>query len=129
MMKHENALIQLIADYLMKQAETDEQLKKAIDNMETNEKTLNSMWAYIVRQAQDQLGGKSGAIQDSTVYGWAIHYMTEPNSVLGIAKKEEKEEEQTREMVDLTPKKKEKTATMPKGYVNAQQLSLFDDEV
>ena len=130
-MKHSNTSIQRVADYLVSAAQKDEQLKNAIDQMDENKKTLDLMWSYIVNKAKEQLSGKDGAIEDSMVYGWAVHYMIETNEMIQeempkqVERKEAPKTEKT-ENVEVKVKK-EKNAALPKGYINVQQLSLFGD--
>lgn len=126
-MKHDNQSIQIIADYLMKQADNDNQLKKAIGDMKVNKKTLDDMWSYIVGQAKQQLNGINGAIEESTVFGWAIHYMTEPNESLEIPVITRQTDRKTSNETKTVAK--QKNVTLSKGFINTQQLSLFDDEV
>ena len=47
-----------------------------------NKKTLADCWTFITNEARKELNGKSGAITDATVYGWAVHYFEE-DSIAG----------------------------------------------
>lgn len=42
-----------------------------------NERTLNTCWKYIELKAKEYLKAKNGAIHDSIITNWAIHYFME----------------------------------------------------
>ncbi|MDG0887886.1 Dam family site-specific DNA-(adenine-N6)-methyltransferase [Paracholeplasma manati] len=88
--KYESKAIEAIKQYLMTKSETDTQLKQAIESMEDNKKSYQSMWDYIFFQAKKELRGTNGALPDDVIYGWAIHYFIETNEVINeeMGKKE-----------------------------------------
>lgn len=37
-------------------------------------KTLAAAWKYVEGEARKELNGRSGCVEDATVYGWVMHY-------------------------------------------------------
>lgn len=66
--------IKLLAEYLLEQSKTDQQLAEGI--LKEN-KTIDKAWKYCNFKAQKYLKNKSGGISGKIVTGWATHYFTE----------------------------------------------------
>lgn len=47
------------------------------ERINTGTKTLTQCWNYIVKEAQKAAVNGCACIEDSTVYGWAIHFFEE----------------------------------------------------
>jgi hypothetical protein len=75
----EDNYIDAIKSYVEIKSKNDEQLLKALDN---EKKTYELCWSYIMKKAKDRLNNKSGHIMPSIVFGWAIHYFIEDESIL-----------------------------------------------
>lgn len=73
-LKTEDASLKLVADALIKQCEKEPAFVNKILN---EKKTLNECWQYIKSQAKKQAKDGCAAIDDATVFGWAIHYFDE----------------------------------------------------
>lgn len=84
------------------------------------EKSMSQMYDYIKNEARKQAKNGVAIIEDSVVYGLAIHYFDESNEDLGLNKKEvpkigkPKKDTNEKEKVE-TPKDEER-----------EQVSLFD---
>jgi len=82
---------------------------------------IDDICNYITEQAKKELDSKDGAIDDKTVFGWAVHYIedaykdkTKPKKVADVSDSPDDEEK----VETKTEEKKEE-----KHY---EQLSLFD---
>lgn len=91
-------------------------------------KSIKECCRYIISRAR-KLGGTAVAVDDATVYGWAVHYYDEDN--IKVDKKQEPVEivasaaesakaEQSKPQLKLQPKRK-------RGDDNSLQLSLFGE--
>ena len=67
-----NATERQILDFLTENA--SEALAEKING---GTKTLAGAWKYVEGQARKHLGGKSGGVDDATVFGWAVHFFEE----------------------------------------------------
>lgn len=90
------------------------------DKYLNEEKSMSQMYDYIKNEARKQAKNGVAIIEDSVVYGLAIHYFDESNEDLGLNKKEipklEKPKKDTAEKEKVeTPKDEER-----------EQVSLFD---
>ena len=47
------------------------------EKINTGEKTMAQCWSYITAEAKKQAVGGCACIDDSTVFGWAIHFFEE----------------------------------------------------
>ena len=121
-----------IKSYLDNRAKTDslfaETYKKA-------NKTLKECCNYIISQAR-KIGGSAVAVDDATVFGWAVHYYDEDNlkveSVPEMAKvvpSEPKNVQNELQNVQNEPKSEPKPiqkTSKKKKPEDKLQLSLFD---
>lgn len=91
-------------------------------------KSIKECCRYIISRAR-KLGGTAVAVDDATVYGWAVHYYDEDD--IKVDKKQEPVEivasaaesakaEQSKPQLKLQPKRK-------RGDDNSLQLSLFGE--
>ncbi len=94
-----------------------------------NKKTLSECWAFITNEARKELNGKSGAITDATVYGWAVHYFEE-DSIKGTLYNEDgtpykktAERKPAKESKPESSKKKSKPATEPEKAQNQPEFA------
>lgn len=85
------------------------------------EKSMNQMYEYIREQARKQAKNGVAMLEDSVVYGLAIHYFDESNEELGINKKK-KEIKKSNENNSKTENVKVET---PKAE-EREQISLFE---
>lgn len=105
----DKALLKII-DYLINRTDMNEKYLN-------EEKSLKQMVQYIKDRAKAQAQNGMAMIEDEVVYGWAIHYFDEPNSVLNLSNNTKSESSL-------------KSITMPrekKEYVPEGQLSLFGE--
>jgi hypothetical protein len=111
----------IVLDYLNNNA--SESLAERINN---GEKTLNQCWNYIMSEARKQAVNGCACIEDSTVFGWAIHFFEE-DSIEG--KKFNKTQSGTivnrSTSVKEQPKKTlEKKSKPRKEFFNAEQIGF-----
>lgn len=83
------------------------------------EKSMKQMYEYIKSQVKKQAVNGVAMIEDSVVYGLAIHYFDESNEDLGI----KKEEIKPKKIEDSKPAVKE--IEEPEKEEKEQQLTLF----
>lgn len=123
-----NTLI-AIRDYII--ANASEALTEKIIN---GNKTVADCWKFIYNQARSFLSGKSGYVDEKTVFGWAMHFFEEDDIKVDekIKKKGVKAEkvEDDSDNLDETPKAKPKKAAKkkeePKVEEDAPLGGLFD---
>lgn len=115
----------IILAYLQQNA--SDELTEKINN---GEKTLAQCWEFITKEAKTYLNGKSGGIEDSVVFGWAIHFFEEDDIKPTKAKPKAKEveededyEEEENEKTSSPKKEKPVKKELNKAY---SQPSLFD---
>ena len=129
-----NPAIKKVGNYLL----TREDIHK---NLEKENKSLNEMWNYVISEAKRCAVDQCAALDDETVFGWAVHYYDEDdikvkpikekvNVVANkVIKKEEKEEHKKEDLVEVEIKevmKKAKKEPKKKKDVDENQISLFD---
>lgn len=120
-----NSFENAIKSYLDNRAKTDslfaETYKKA-------NKTLKECCNYIINQAR-KIGGQAVAVDDATVFGWAIHYYDEDDlqveAVPEKAKVVQSEPKNVQNEPKSEPKLMQKTSKKKKPE-DKLQLSLFD---
>lgn len=125
--------IQIIINHLQTISQSDQQVKKALEDMTINDKTFDAMWDYIYQKAKIELQGKNGALSQDVVYSWAVHYITESNDVIEdeIPKSRISEHIQKTDISNIessepvNKKNQPKKQLIPSGYV---QLSMFGDD-
>ena len=83
------------------------------------EKSMDQMYEYIKSQVKKQAVNGVAMIEDSVVYGLAIHYFDESNEDLGIKKEEIKPKK-----IEV-PKTVVKQIEPPKKEESEHQLTLF----
>lgn len=88
------------------------------------EKSMSQMYEYIKKQAEKQKINGVAMIEDSVVYGLAIHYFDETNENLGI-KKNKTQEKQT----IITPSEIISKLNLKYQKEEREQISLFDGEI
>ena len=96
----------IIGQYLVSRFAVDVTLSKAYIE---KKRTISDTWEFIIEEARKRLDGKSGAVADSEVFQWAVHY------VLDGPEHEQEESEKPKEQKELNEKQ-------PLGT----QISLFD---
>ena len=62
----------LLLEYLTKNASDD-----LVNRINNGTKTLAQCWNFIVNEARKQAKGNCACVEDSTVYGWAMHFFEE----------------------------------------------------
>ena len=117
----------IVLKYL--EVNVSENLAERINN---GKKTLSQCWNYITSEAKKQAVQGCACIEDSTVFGWAIHFFEE-DSIDGTAfdKAKAQAKVSTTESEEDTPTKEEKTTKAPskkakQTVVDTSQTSLFD---
>lgn len=103
---------EIILNYLNQNA--SESLAEKINN---GKKTLTQCWNYIVAEAKKQAVNNCACIDDSTVFGWAIHFFEEDSI---------KAEEQKPTPVKTVAPKPQPKPEPKKPQAEIIQLSLFD---
>lgn len=101
---------ELILNYLNTNA--SELLKEKINR---GTKTLSQCWNYINSEARKLAVNGCACIQDSTVFGWAVHFFEE-DSIKGTVESKRVE----------TVKPEAKPKVEKKATVEDNQLNLFD---
>ena len=86
------------------------------------EKSMQEMYKYIKGEARKQAQNGVAMLEDSIVYGLAIHYFDETNENLGINKSQEKQK------VVNTPSKIIPKQEKEPPKKEREQISLFDGE-
>ncbi len=113
--------------YCEERSKFDNQLMQALNDPEKN---YSNCWDYIMKKAKDQLGGKSGHIMPSVIFGWAVHYFTEPNDVLekevGKIKGTEKTPPKANEITAENKKKPTKKQDPSMHNASFERMSIFD---
>lgn len=90
------------------------------DKYLNEEKSMSQMYDYIKNEARKQAKNGVAVIEDSVVYGLAIHYFDESNEDLGLNKKEvPKIEKPKKDTVEIEKVEKPKDE-------EREQVSLFD---
>lgn len=126
-LKANNKNEELILEFLKNNA--SDELTEKINN---GEKTLAQCWEFITKEAKTYLNGKSGGIEDSVVFGWAIHFFEEddikPTKAKPKAKEveEEDDDENFEEEVKVESKPKKEKAPKVESNKGYEQTSLFD---
>ena len=87
-------------------------------------KNIDDCIKFVIEQARKQAVNNCAFIDDEEVFGWVVHYVTEP-----IEKKQAKKEvKQTSEnKVEKTEKKEEKDVVKEKKKTIAEDLQLLFD--
>lgn len=116
--KDKSTLRSHVVKKLLEHCEKEENFKEKILN---EKKSLNECINYIIYLAKEEAKGEnSTAIEDSTVYGWAIHYFDEEEL-------EDFKKETTSARVETKEKEAKKEVKKDdKSRTNKGQLSLFD---
>jgi hypothetical protein len=118
----------IILDYLTNNA--SESLAERINN---GKKTLTQCWNYIMHEARKQAVNGCACIEDSTVFGWAIHFFEEDSikaekfnkTPSGTATTSSKKQEEKVTEVGEQPKKAPTKKPKPKEtFVNAEQIGF-----
>lgn len=118
----------IVLDYLTNNA--SESLAERINN---GKKTLTQCWSYIMHEARKQAVNGCACIEDSTVFGWAIHFFEEDSikaeefnmKSSGTAKTSAKTQEEKVTEVAEQPKKAPTKKPKPKEmFVNAEQIGF-----
>ncbi len=111
--------------YCEERSKFDDQLEKALKDPD---KTYEDCWEYIMEKAKKHLNSKSGHVMPNIVFGWAVHYFTEPNDVI---EEEIGKIKNTKQPVDNS--KNEKEVKKPKKSESAietksafERMSIFD---
>lgn len=86
-----------------------------------SEKTMEQMYEYIKNQVKESATNGVAMVEDSVVYGLAVHYFDESNEKLGIKKKEVKKK--IKEVVENIYPKTETTEKEER-----KQYSLFEGD-
>lgn len=73
-LKTDDEILQDIVDELIKQCEKEPAFA---DKILSEKKSLKECWEYIKSQARKKAVSNCAKIDDTTVYGWAIHYFDE----------------------------------------------------
>lgn len=121
----ENQAHELILAYLEENA--SEALAEKINE---GTRTLSSCFDFIKNEARKRAVNGCAAVEDSTVYGWAVHYFEETE----IEPEEEKPKKEEKPKVVTIPKPQEKKPEQkPKKTEKAEkadqitgQTSIFD---
>jgi hypothetical protein len=69
---------QIILAEMQRRATDDELLAKGL---ESADKSIQECFKYVYEQARKIKDGNVAMVEDSKVYGWAVHYYTEPKDV------------------------------------------------
>lgn len=101
---------EIILNYLNQNA--SESLVEKINN---GKKTLEQCWNYIVAEAKKEAVNNCACIDDSTVFGWAVHFFEEDSI--------QAEEQKPIPVKTVAPKPK---LEPKKPQAEIIQLSLFD---
>lgn len=115
----------IVLDYLANNA--SESLAERIND---GKKTLTQCWNYIMSEARKQAVNGCACIEDSTVFGWAIHFFEEDSidgekfnkaaSGANVSTSNKKAAE-----VEEDPKKAPEKKPKPKdAFVNAEQIGF-----
>lgn len=108
----------IIQEYIINRCKEDPFLVEKING---SKKTIASCWEYILEEARKYLGGRNGAIEDSQVDEWAVHYFLEDSiPVKPVATPPTKTEKTT-----PTTKVEAKPVIKEQKKVEGQ-LSMFD---
>lgn len=112
---------QLLLDYLNQNASA-----ALIEKINTGKKTLAQCWSYIVSEASKLKNGNCAVIDDTTVFGWAIHFFEEDSieakehyATSGVSTKTSKTDKPK-------PKEDKKPSKAKPEPPQSEQLSLFD---
>ena len=108
--------IRIIADYLMKREDIQENLKKP-------NKSLKKMYEYITSQARKKALNGCAMLSDEEVFGLAVHYYDEDN--LEIDKVAENKPSVVRTQVEVKVESKKEKPNKKKEVIEEEQLSLF----
>lgn len=109
-----------IIDYLLTRDDMN-------DKYLNEEKSLKQMIEFIKLEAKKHSQNGIAIIEDSEVYGWAIHYFDEPNESLKLNKASTKENEAEEDTNLIKQKEVNKPINKSKKEWHAEgQLKLFD---
>lgn len=117
----------LVLEYLNKNA-----TEALVEKINAGKKTLAQCWAYIVSEARKLAQNNCACVEDSTVFGWAMHFFEEDSikaeaysNVTSSAVKTKtiapKKAEKPKVTAEAEIHKKVKAKPIPEG-----QLSFFD---
>jgi hypothetical protein len=104
--KTKNDVVKSCIDYLNEYAKSDAVFRQ---KLETNSQTTEDLEWYIMGEARKHLGGRSGAIEKETVYGWAIHFVDENITKTKSTPASETTQNQIKTAVKKTESSKKKT--------------------
>ena len=94
------------------------------EKINAGEKTLKDCWEFIKGEARKLAVGGCACIDDTTVYGWAIHFFEEdgikPVKTRGTERKEVVSEK------EKTPKKNKDSTVKKKNDMLAESQMSFD---
>jgi hypothetical protein len=111
--------------YCEERSKFDDQLEKALKDPG---KTYENCWEYIMEKAKKHLNSKSGHVMPSIVFGWAVHYFTEPNDVIeeeiGKIIKNKKPIEDLKDEKEV--KKSKKVTNSVENKSAFERISIFD---
>ena len=71
-LKTDNKCEKIILNYLEKNASDD-----LVERINSGKKTLTQCWNYITSEAKKEAKNGCACIEDTTVYGWAVHFFEE----------------------------------------------------
>lgn len=111
--------------YCEERSKIDSQLEKALLNPD---KTYEDCWSYIMEKAKKQLNNTSGHVMPSMVFGWAVHYFTEPNDVIEdeIGKIKATKQSSVKTSDSKTSSKTKKIVDSTENKAEFERISIFD---
>jgi hypothetical protein len=117
--------IEAIKIYCEERSKFDDQLEKALKDPD---KTYEDCWDYIMARAKKHLNSKSGHVMPNIIFGWAVHYFTEPVDVIEDEVGKIKTTKQPSEKPsDVKTSTKIKKAAKPvENKATFERVSIFD---
>ena len=117
---------QIIKKHLDKMAQQDFAFA---ERYKDEKKSLDDCIKYIFSQAEKKKSGNCAAIEDSVVYGWAVHYYQEDNIKVGNVKAKvvAPKTEKPKEVAKVKKIKPIKALVKDKNTNQCVQLDMFAD--
>lgn len=111
--------------YCEERSKFDYQLQKALDDPDKN---YDACWKYIMKKAQIYLKNKSGHIMPTIIFGWAVHYFTEPDDVIDdeVSSVQSKVIEFNSSVDSKPTTKQKKEQPLGENKPSFERMSIFD---
>lgn len=94
-----------------------------VAKINSGSKTMDQCMSFIMSEAKKQAKNGMAMVEDSVVYGWAVHFFEEDSIV---AEEHKPKTDSIQRAVVTKPVEKSKKVEKPKDECTSNQVSIFD---